>query len=104
MFNDRPEVRAVIEFFTHGESLKTWMASGGALAPMNDADLSWYGDPMEHKIAALVKDASTVRFDASDLMPAAVGQGTEWKEMTAFVSGQIDQATALQEIDASWPK
>jgi alpha-glucoside transport system substrate-binding protein len=45
-----------------------------------------------------------VRFDASDLMPAAVGQGTFWKEMTAFVSGQIDQATALQEIDASWPK
>jgi alpha-glucoside transport system substrate-binding protein len=104
MFNDRPEVRAVIEFFTHGESLKTWMAAGGALAPQNDADLNWYGDPMEKKIAGLVKDATAVRFDGSDQMPGQVGSGSEWKEMTAFVSGQIDKATALKEIDASWPK
>jgi alpha-glucoside transport system substrate-binding protein len=104
MFTDRPEVRAVIEFFTHGESLKTWMESGGALAPHNDADLNWYGDPMEKKIAGLVKDATTVRFDGSDQMPGEVGSGSFWKAMTAFVSGQIDKATALKEIDASWPK
>jgi len=29
MFNDRDEVRAVMEFFTKGESLKEWMAAGG---------------------------------------------------------------------------
>jgi alpha-glucoside transport system substrate-binding protein len=104
MFNDRPEVRAVIEFFTHGESLKSWMTAGGALAPQNDADLSWYGDPMEKKIAGLVKDANTVRFDGSDQMPGEVGSGSFWKAMTAYVSGQIDKATALKEIDASWPK
>ena len=103
MFNDRPEVRAVMEFFTRAESLKTWMAAGGALSPHSDQDLNWYGDPMEKKIAALVLKSSTVRFDASDLMPGAVGSGSEWKEMTAFVSGQIDKATALKEIDASWP-
>jgi alpha-glucoside transport system substrate-binding protein len=44
-----------------------------------------------------------VRFDGSDQMPGAVGSGSFWKEMTAFVSGQIDQKTALDEIDASWP-
>jgi alpha-glucoside transport system substrate-binding protein len=104
MFNDRPEVRAVLEYFTHAESLKTWMAAGGALSPHNDQDLNWYGDPMEKKIAAIVLKASTVRFDASDLMPGAVGSGSEWKAMTAFVSGQIDKATALKEIDDSWPK
>ncbi len=104
MFNDRPEVRAVIEFFTRAESLKTWMAAGGALSPHNDQDLSWYGDPMEKKIAGLVLNASTVRFDGSDLMPGAVGSGSFWKAMTAFVSGQVDKATALKEIDDSWPK
>jgi alpha-glucoside transport system substrate-binding protein len=66
--------------------------------------LSWYGDPMEKKIGEMIKNAGTVRFDGSDLMPGAVGAGSFWKEMTAFVSGQIDQATALKEIDASWPK
>lgn len=104
MFNDRPEVRAVMEFFTTAASLKTWMQSGGALSPHNDQDLTWYGDPMEQKIAGLVLKSNTVRFDASDQMPGVVGSGSEWKEMTAFVSGQIDKATALKEIDASWPK
>lgn len=104
MFNDRPEVRAVLEYFTRAESLKTWMEAGGAISPHNDQCLSWYGDPMEKKIAGLIQNASTVRFDGSDLMPGAVGAGSFWKSMTAFVSGQIDQTTALQEIDASWPK
>jgi alpha-glucoside transport system substrate-binding protein len=80
------------------------MQAGGAISPHNDQCLSWYGDPMEKKIAGLIRDASTVRFDGSDLMPGAVGSGSFWKSMTAFVSGQIDKATALQEIDASWPK
>jgi alpha-glucoside transport system substrate-binding protein len=104
MFNDRPEVRAVLEYFTRAESLKTWMEAGGAISPHNDQCLSWYGDPMEKKIGGIIQTANVVRFDGSDLMPGAVGAGSFWKEMTAFVSGQIDQKTALDEIDASWPK
>jgi alpha-glucoside transport system substrate-binding protein len=45
-----------------------------------------------------------VRFDASDLMPGAVGAGSFWKEMTSFVSGTENLDTALKNIDASWPK
>jgi alpha-glucoside transport system substrate-binding protein len=104
MFNDRPEVKATLEYFTRAESLKSWMEAGGAISPHNDQCLSWYGDPMEKKIAGLISSANTVRFDGSDQMPGAVGSGSFWKEMTAFVSGQIDQKTALDEIDASWPK
>ncbi|MBL6983771.1 MAG: carbohydrate ABC transporter substrate-binding protein, partial [Anaerolineales bacterium] len=63
MFNDRPEVRAVMEFFTHGEALKEWMAAGGGLSPHKDASLDWYGDNIERGIAALVADATSVRFD-----------------------------------------
>ncbi len=43
--NDRPEVMAVMEYFTKGEHLKGWMEAGGAMAPQKDADLSWYGSP-----------------------------------------------------------
>ena len=103
MLVDKPEARAVMEYFTRAESLKTWMQAGGTLAVQKDQDLSWYGDPMEKKIADLILKATTFRFDGSDLMPSAVGSGSFWKEMTAFVSGQIDQKTALQEIDKSWP-
>jgi len=104
LFNDRPESRAVIDFFTRGESLKTWLASGGALAPQNDVQLDWYGSEVERGIAELVAGATSVRFDGSDLMPGAVGAGSFWKGMTDWISGTVDLDTALAEIDAAWPQ
>ncbi|NOY99372.1 MAG: carbohydrate ABC transporter substrate-binding protein [Chloroflexi bacterium] len=104
MFNDRPEVRAVMEFFTHGEALKAWLASGGALAPQKDASLDWYGDDVERGVAALVAQATSVRFDGSDLMPGEVGAGSFWTGMTDYFSGVADMDTVLAEIDASWPR
>jgi alpha-glucoside transport system substrate-binding protein len=102
-FNDRPEVRAVFQYFTMGESLKTWIEANGAIGPQNDASLDWYKDPILKKIAGMIQAATVFRFDASDLMPGAVGAGSFWKEMTSWVSGTITLDTALKEIDASWP-
>jgi len=104
MFNDRPEVRAVMQYFSTGESLRGWIEAGGAISPHNDSDLDWYGDPVTRKVAEVLKNASSFRFDGSDLMPGAVGAGSFWKSMTDYVSGSIDEDTALQQIDASWPK
>jgi alpha-glucoside transport system substrate-binding protein len=104
MFNDRPEVRAVIQYFSTGESLKGWVEQGGAILTHNDADLNWYKDPVTRGVAEIIRNATTFRFDASDLMPGAVGTGTFWKYMTDYVSGSIDRETALKQIDESWPK
>ncbi len=103
MFNDRPEVRAVMQFFSTGEGVKGWLAAAGALSPHKDAQLDWYGDPIERKIAEVVKGATSVRFDASDLMPGEVGSGSEWKGFTDYFSGAKDLDTVLKAIDASWP-
>ena len=43
------------------------------------------------------------RFDGSDQMPGAVGAGTFWKGMTAWISGQQDLDEALKSIEESWP-
>jgi alpha-glucoside transport system substrate-binding protein len=104
MFNDRPEVRAVIQYFSMGESLKGWVEAGGAIAVQKDASLDWYGDPITRKVAEMIQNATSFRFDASDLMPGAVGAGSFWKSMTDYVSGSIDLDTALKQIDDSWPK
>ncbi|MCD6426092.1 MAG: phosphate/phosphite/phosphonate ABC transporter substrate-binding protein [Anaerolineales bacterium] len=103
MFNDRDEVRATMEFFTHGEAVKEWLAAGGALSMHMDTDLAWYGDDIEKGVAALVADATSVRFDGSDLMPGEVGAGSFWTGMTDYFSGVADAATVMAEIDASWP-
>jgi alpha-glucoside transport system substrate-binding protein len=104
MFNDRPEVKAVMEYFTKGESVKTWLGAGGALSPHKDSSLDWYGDEVEKGVAGLVMEATSVRFDGSDLMPGEVGAGSFWKGMTDYFSGAADLDTVLEEIDASWPQ
>jgi alpha-glucoside transport system substrate-binding protein len=101
--NDKPETLAVMQYFTKGEHLKSWMGAGGAIAPQLDANVDWYGNPVDKVVGAAVLNAKTLRFDGSDAMPGAVGAGTFWKEMTNFVSGQEDLDTALKNIDASWP-
>jgi alpha-glucoside transport system substrate-binding protein len=63
-----------------------------------------YGDPLDRKIAGLAAAANTLRFDASDLMPGAVGSGAEWKGFTDYFSGATDLDTALKQMDAAWPK
>jgi alpha-glucoside transport system substrate-binding protein len=102
-FNDRPEVRAVMQYFTLGESLKTWIQAGGVIAPQNDAKNEWYTDPATKKVSQIMGQATSIRFDGSDMMPGVVGAGTFWTEITAYVNGSEDLATALQNIDKSWP-
>jgi alpha-glucoside transport system substrate-binding protein len=104
MFNDRPETRAVIEYFATGASVEGWVKAGGAISPHNDSSLDWYTNEVDRGVAEVILNASSMRFDASDLMPGAVGSGSFWKSMTSYISGSVDLDTALKDIDAAWPK
>jgi alpha-glucoside transport system substrate-binding protein len=104
MFNDRPEVRALMEYFTVPQSASGWLNNGGALAAHQTATPDMYGVALERGIAELVGEATSFRFDGSDLMPGEVGAGSFWTGMTDYVSGVSDLDTVLAEIDASWPR
>lgn len=104
MFNDRPEVRALMEYFTLPQSAGGWLESGGALAAHQTATPDMYGQDLERGIAELASQATSFRFDGSDLMPGEVGAGSFWKGMTDYVSGAADLDTVVAEIDASWPR
>jgi alpha-glucoside transport system substrate-binding protein len=104
MFNDRPEVRMVMQYFATGASVEGWVKAGGAISPHKDSQLDWYTNVVDRKVAEVIQNATSVRFDGSDLMPGAVGAGSFWKEMTAYVSGAKTLDQALKAIDASWPK
>ncbi len=101
-FTDRPEVRAVMEWFSTYDGVKGWVKQGGALAPQKDSNLADYPSDLDRKVANTVLNATVVRFDGSDLMPGAVGAGTFWKGMTDYVSGTVDATKALEEIQAGW--
>jgi alpha-glucoside transport system substrate-binding protein len=104
MFNDRPEVRALMEYFTLPMSVSGFMNTGGALALQNGAKPEMYANPVDGDVGALLATATSFRFDGSDLMPGEVGSGSFWKGATDWASGTADLDTVLKEIDASWPK
>jgi len=104
MFNDRPEVREVMKFMATGYSMKEEASAGVAVAPHLDADPSWYPTDTARGFAQIIQEATTFRFDGSDLMPGAVGAGSFWKGIVEWVSaegGNTDDV--LKTIDSSWP-
>jgi alpha-glucoside transport system substrate-binding protein len=104
MFNDRPETRALMEYFTVPESALGFLEGGGALAAHQTATPDMYGVELERGIAELVLEATSFRFDGSDLMPGEVGSGSFWEHITSYVAGSEDLDTAMQAIDATWPE
>jgi alpha-glucoside transport system substrate-binding protein len=105
-FGDRPEVKAVQSYFSTPDwaNARIKAAKGGWVSANSAADKSLYTDPVDQLSAKYLTDPNaTFRFDASDLMPAAVGAGQEWKSMTAlFGSGQSVEQVA-KDIDSAWP-
>ncbi|MFB7945206.1 ABC transporter substrate-binding protein [Kitasatospora phosalacinea] len=105
-FSDRPEVQAVQNYLSSSEWASSRVkVSPGWVSANQGVDKSLYTDPIDKLSAESLTDpAATFRFDASDLMPAAVGSGAEWKALTAwFAEGQSIQKTAA-DIDAAWPQ
>ncbi len=104
-FSDRPEVQAVQSYLSTPDwaSSRVKVATGWVSAN-NGVDPTLYTNPVDQLSAKYLTDANaTFRFDASDMMPAAVGAGSEWKEMTAWFGSGKSTADVLKAIDASWP-
>ena len=98
---DSKAARAFIEFLQHPQAHEIWMAKGGFLTPHRAVDRNKYRDRLQRKAGDILLGATTIRFDGSDLMPAAVGAGTFWKGMLAYTEGKPPEAVAA-EIDKSW--
>ena len=104
-FSNRPEVQATQTYLSTPEwATNRIKAATGWVSANTGADQAAYTDPIDKLSAKYLTDTkATFRFDASDLMPAAVGSGQEWKSMTKwFAEGQsISQVAA--DIDAAFP-
>jgi alpha-glucoside transport system substrate-binding protein len=85
--------------------LGTTAAGNGSsfISPHKDFPLGNYPLKTTQAIAQVAYGATGFGFDASDAMPGAVGSGSFWKEMTAWISGSETLDAALKKIDDSWP-
>jgi alpha-glucoside transport system substrate-binding protein len=103
-YTDNPSNEAFFQYFSTPESGNEWGAEGAWLSPFTDFDTSNYADASLEAQGEIIADADFARFDASDMMPGAVGAGSFWTEMVNYVqSGGEDLQARLQAIDSSWP-
>ena len=99
--NDSPEAHAFIEYLETPEAHEIWMARAGFLTPLLTVDTSKYANDTLRKQGEILLNATTFRFDGSDLMPGAVGAGSFWTGMVDYVGGKSAQDVA-DDIQASW--
>ena len=105
-FSDKPEVQAFQTYLATdvwaNEKAKA-TPSGGWVSANKGLDANNLTSPIDKLSAETLQDPEAVfRFDGSDLMPGAVGAGSFWKEMTAWITGK-STGDALSSIEKSWP-
>ncbi|HRK41589.1 MAG TPA: ABC transporter substrate-binding protein [Gemmobacter sp.] len=100
---DSDASRAFIEFLKTPIAHEIWMAQSGFVTPFKGANTELYGSEPLKKQGEMLLNATTFRFDGSDLMPGAVGAGSFWTGMVDYVGGK-PAAEAAAQIDAAWPK
>ncbi len=90
-------------YLSSDEYANTKAEIGDWISANNGLDLANVANPIDKLSVEILQDPSSeFRFDASDLMPAAVGAGSFWQGMTEWINGKSTQEV-LDQIEASWP-
>ncbi len=98
---DNPAADAFITFLQSPIAHEVWMAQTGFVTPYKAVNPDIYGDATLKKMGDILLNATTFRFDGSDLMPGAIGAGAFWTGMVDYAGGK-DAAAVAQAIQATW--
>ena len=99
--DDSEAARAFIEFLQTPVAHEVWMAQGGFLTPHEGASLEAYATDSERALNDILLDATTFRFDGSDLMPSEIGTSAFWSAMVDYTVGKsAEEVTA--DVQARW--
>ena len=102
-FSDSPSTVAFLEYLSSPEWANERVSLGGVISANNGLDPANASSGILSQAIEILQDpATTFRFDASDLMPGAVGAGSFWKGMVAWVGGTpVEEVT--EQIQSAWP-
>ncbi|MEO5807814.1 ABC transporter substrate-binding protein [Devosia sp.] len=98
---DSPAAQAFVDFLLNPISNEVWMAQSGFLSTLKAANVDTYANETLKGEGSILLNATTFRFDGSDLMPGAIGAGSFWTGMVDFVGGKSAKDVG-DEIQASW--
>lgn len=98
---DSKATRAFMEFLQSPIAHEIWMAQAAFLTPHKGVNVKLYANDTLRKQGEILLNATTFRFDGSDLMPGPVGAGSFWTGMVDYVGG--DSASEVgNAIQKSW--
>jgi alpha-glucoside transport system substrate-binding protein len=108
-FRNAPEVKSALEAFS-GTEVQCGMGGyvgSSRISPNTTVSDDCYADQILKDSADVLREglsSGSARFDASDLMPAAVGTGSFWTGMIKYMQQGPDSIQGiLDDIEASWP-
>ncbi|MEZ5215589.1 MAG: ABC transporter substrate-binding protein [Ilumatobacteraceae bacterium] len=101
--SDKPETMAVLAYTGSADYQIEIVNKRQELSPNKSIDINSIEDPFTKQLSELQASADVFRFDASDLMPGAVGAGSFWTEVTNWVIGQEDTQAFVDNVEKSWP-
>lgn len=99
--NENQAAHDLIAFLQTPEAHEAWMARKGFLTPFKGVNPDTFSDPTLRKMNDILLNATTFRFDGSDLMPGGVGAGSFWTGMVDYSGGKA-AAEVAAEIQSSW--
>ena len=102
-FSDDADTQKVLEYLSSAEWANSRVALGGVISANSGLDPENAKSLILQEAITILQDPNTTfRFDASDLMPGAVGAGTFWKGMVNWINGTPTDEV-LESIEAGWP-
>ena len=107
MFRDKPAIRALMKYFGTARAATVYAKQGGFSSPNKRVKGSAYHDPIARRAALGLANAKVVRFDMSDLQPAAfggtAGQGM-WKLFQDLLKSPNDVNGIATRLEAAAKK
>lgn len=96
---DTPAARAFMEWLETPIAHEVWMAQSSFLTPFKSANVETYANEPMKKQGEILTNATTFRFDGSDLMPGKIGAGAFWTAMVNYAGGASaeDVTTSVQQ-------
>ena len=101
MTRESAAARTLLDFLTTPLAHEIWMAQSGFLTPHLGVNLDAYANDILRGQGEILQNATTFRFDGSDLMPGAIGAGAFWTGMVNFAAGDSAQEVA-DAIQRAW--
>jgi alpha-glucoside transport system substrate-binding protein len=98
MFHDTPAAKSLMKYLVTAQAQDIWVKAGGALSANKNA--TSYPDDVSKRSAAVLSNAKSFVFDASDGMPTAMNDAF-WKGMVALTNGSKSVDQVLSDLDTA---